>query len=312
MRNANRRVMGLLKKPPYFCEACVNTSPLRSEAAPRWRRGNLAFTLIELLVVIAILSILASLLLPALVTARMHAQTAQCTANFRQLQLAWAMYNLEYPDFLAPNSDYGNEGKDIDNPAWVADKMTFGTDAVSMNENTNLDYLVGPAYASFGSLGPYTKNPKIYHCPADHSAVLGVERVRSISMNSWVGFDTRDWMQPASPPLYKLNFRMSDLVHPGPADTFVFIDEREDSINDGWFAVDMADQGANAMWIDLPASRHNHGAVLSFADGHCEYKKWLEASTDPPLVMGTTFASPLACPNSRDIAWLQAHTTGTQ
>ena len=27
-------------------------------------------------------------------------------------------------------------------------------------------------------------------------------------------------------------------------------------------------------WYNLPASRHNRGCVLSFADGHVEYWKW--------------------------------------
>jgi prepilin-type N-terminal cleavage/methylation domain-containing protein/prepilin-type processing-associated H-X9-DG protein len=270
------------------------------------------FTLVELLVVIAIISILASLLLPALAMVKMRAKTASCLANFKQLQLAWTLYSSDYGDFLAPNSDFGNEGKDPDNPAWVADKMTFATDPVSMEENTNTAYLVGPQYMQFGSLGPYTKSAKIYHCPADRSEVLGDERVRSISMNSWVGFDTRDWMQPSSGPRYKLNFRMGDLVDPPPSRTWVFIDEREDSINDGWFAVDMVDQGPNAMWIDVPATRHDLGAVLSFADGHCEYKAWLDPGLDPPMIMGTAIASPVACPNSRDVTWLQARTTGTQ
>ena len=275
-----------------------------------------AFTLIELLVVIAIIAILASLLLPVLVVAKTRAQSTYCLSNFKQMQLAWLMYNHDYSDYLAPNSNNGNEGQDLDNLAWVAGKMTFGTSPPELDEDTNVVYMIGPQFEPFGSIGPYTRNAKIYHCPGDKSAVAfngtSYERVRSLSMNGWVGFDTRDWSQPAAGPFYKVNFKMSSLVNPGPAMTWVFIDEREDSINDGWFAVDMVNQGSTSMWVDIPASRHNHASAFSFADGHCELKKWLDPRSDPPLVQGASFSHSLYCPDNPDIAWLQQRTTGTQ
>ncbi len=54
-----------------------------------------AFTLLELLVVIAVITLLMSILMPALSAARSQAQTAVCQSNLRQLVLASTGYATE-------------------------------------------------------------------------------------------------------------------------------------------------------------------------------------------------------------------------
>ncbi|HEX7008759.1 MAG TPA: prepilin-type N-terminal cleavage/methylation domain-containing protein [Phycisphaeraceae bacterium] len=61
-----------------------------------------AFTLIELLVVISIISLLISILLPALRQARAVAQDAMCLSNERQLILTFGAYMTDYNSYYPP------------------------------------------------------------------------------------------------------------------------------------------------------------------------------------------------------------------
>lgn len=60
------------------------------------------FTLIELLVVISIISLLISILLPALGAARKSAQAIQCAANQRQVFVAMVTYSQSHKDWIVP------------------------------------------------------------------------------------------------------------------------------------------------------------------------------------------------------------------
>ncbi len=266
-----------------------------------------AFTLIELLVVIAIIAILASMLLPALATGKYKAQGLQCMSNHRQLALAWRMYSDDNRDILLYASDGGPDPVK-NNYAWVKGQMD-NNPVNRSNWDIDVDIKKSPLWTYCGN------NAAIWKCPADQSMVsaFGVPRprVRSISMNFWFGgFGGVDY--GLSGGGWKLYFKMSDLIDPGPTKTWLLLDMREDSIDIGNFATDMTgwpDQPAATGFYDLPGFYHHYACGVSFADGHSEIKRWRDPRTMPPLVKGGQVDDGYKSPRNSDIIWLQERAT---
>lgn len=92
---------------------------------------------------------------------------------------------------------------------------------------------------------------------------------------------------------------------PEPAKRYVFIDEREDSINEGIFGVVMEEESLG----DWPASYHGNAGALTFADGHSEIKKWVDERTRPPVEKRKRLTQLVSLPNNPDIQFLQKAST---
>src|SRR5579859_3811486 len=122
------------------------------------------FTLIELLVVIAIIAILAGLLLPALSRAKQKAYAIHCMNNGKQCTLAWKMYMDDNGGVFPANQE--SQGAATSQAGWVRGWLDYN----GSPDDVNVAYLTDPQYAQ---LGPYTKNYKIFHCPADKSGANG-------------------------------------------------------------------------------------------------------------------------------------------
>ena len=250
---------------------------------PRAKRS--AFTLIELLIVIAIIAILASLLLPTLARAKSQAHRIKCTNNHRQLFLAWSMYQDDNDGRLTLNL----RGSDTRTLCWV--ESTIHGDTPGFTDPT---YLIDPRKAAFAT---YIKAVDVYRCPAEKTIFRRgrtvLPKLRSYSMNDLMTPPGPGRNDPNSPNQLR---KGSDVFR--PSTTFVFTDVEPASMCFTPFRVPQSD---SEQWFNAPGAMHSKSAVLSFADGHAEIKRWKRPAVRTPLV-----GSPHPPPTDRaDVFWLR-------
>ena len=164
---------------------------------------------------------------------------------------------------------------------------------------------------SESALGPYcSRATGIYKCPGDKKDAAKGPRVRSISMNAYMGGNSSDPnMLNNGFSTYKVFLKSSAITQPSPSEAWVFIDEHGDSINDGFFFIAM---GQSANWYNVPGNYHGGTGAFSFADGHAESKAWHDANVKNLPVSGvsrTGFVPLAADPVAGDLAWVQQRTS---
>jgi prepilin-type N-terminal cleavage/methylation domain-containing protein/prepilin-type processing-associated H-X9-DG protein len=281
------------------------------------------FTLIELLVVIAIIAILAALLLPALARAKEQSKGISCMNNKKQMMLASIMYSDDFQDLLIPNQP---QDEDPNQTNWVTVTMDWSP---ANTDNTNAAKLVNPTYSK---LAYYIKNPACFKCPSDPSFVVTRgPRVRTTSANQAVGtlwVSACSGARPANGPVtgqwltganddcqttWQTYGKVSQMTKPGPAMTYVFLDENPDTINDAGFAVQCAGNTLGGGFIDLPGNLHSGSGGFAFADGHAELHKWLGPICLVPFVEGglpsTDNRNANTAADLADLNWLQQRTS---
>ena len=241
--------------------------PHPPSTAPPCRACRSGFTLIELLVVIAIIAILAGMLLPALSKAKQKAAGTKCMNNMRQFQFMWQFYAEDF------------DGKIVPCRSWV---IGGAPDSASIQA---------------GWLWSYTKNESLYKCPGDRTP-----NARSVSMSCYMGPAVGAGpgiVDYADTSFYRF-YRLTDLITPDKY--FVVLDERSQTINDGFFRVDVFQTYGSISVADFPAVYHNKASAFSYSDGHAAMHKW-----NGPIFDKVTVAIGTAAPNDLDAIWQMQH-----
>jgi hypothetical protein len=152
---------------------------------------------------------------------------------------------------------------------------------------------------------PYVNQPAVFRCPADIGSVgndyqrgsVNGLRVRSYAMNSWTGSRVME-TYPRSAG-YRTFMKDTEFAAVGAATVWYLADEHPATLDDGWFLVTMDD---SAPFASIPASRHQRGYALDFADGHAATMKLRDPLSQGSWSVGQPGAANTTTKNSD---WVQ-------
>lgn len=206
-------------------------------------KRRLGFTLVELLVVITIISLMISILLPALSGARASAQRVKCLAQQRQIFIAAVVYAGDHRGYFP-------------------------------NRETQADFT--PDYYNYLGAGEYLTNTAVYLCPAAKPRIRKDWNGNDFEIN--IGFNyylLYDWGKASGLTSQGWILRTIDTIVE-PDKTMTVADGHERSMWPSWYHV--VNPNINPAWEPaIDEHRHARGKIgpdgevglnLVYADGH--------------------------------------------
>jgi prepilin-type N-terminal cleavage/methylation domain-containing protein/prepilin-type processing-associated H-X9-DG protein len=156
------------------------------------KRKN-AFTLVELLVVIGIISVLISMLLPALNKAREAAKKIACASNMRQIGQAMRMYGNDNNSWMTPGWANYTSTPTLGRytiPAHVLGNYTDGRSNVSLLLPAPWKDTYSASYSVPGTQS-YLPNANVFFCPSDDWHNSNRPTIASGSYGNFLAFATQ-------------------------------------------------------------------------------------------------------------------------
>lgn len=252
------------------------------------RHAIRAYTLVELLLTISIISVLLSLLLPALGKARQAAHDGVCLSNLKQIGAAWTMYDQDYNAF-----PWGSDTEHYSVRFGWGGVHWYGFDQagnpVFPNEDPaeNLLTAARPVNPYMGRDVTTQAFARTFRCPADHGIEIPGAGEYGENTDPWQSFGPGNLSGEGDQTVfgklgtsYEANSHMyrrvvGNDVHYGP-----FYSSKDVHVNPSRFVI-VGDAGAmtiaeSGFYQDIVVQGWWHGfgrGQLAFLDGSARHEK---------------------------------------